>query len=148
MGEYREERVNSLARHFAGSKTAASQEEAVETELEDYDNGNQTVTEVTSRFGLSVFFLDFNLTSAFAIMLTGSMLLSQILSSSSVQCSAGVFRLNSMIPALLRHEQASGDLAVHHNHAACRNNTADYVCALVLSFRWLHYDCQRQTVRW
>ena len=52
----------------------------VKTELEDYDNGNLTVTEVTSRFGLSVFFLIFNLiVSAFAIMLTGSMLLSQIL---------------------------------------------------------------------
>ena len=44
--------------------------------MEDYDNGNLTVTEVTSRFGLSVFFLIFNLiVSAFAIMLTGSMLL-------------------------------------------------------------------------
>ena len=30
-------------------------EEVVKSELEDYDNGNLTVTEVTSRFGLSVF---------------------------------------------------------------------------------------------
>ena len=74
-------------------------EEVVKTELEDYDNGNLTVTEVTSRFGLSVFFLIFNLiVSAFAIMLTGSMLLSQILFIISAMF-LPVSLLISMIPA-------------------------------------------------
>ena len=71
----------------------------MKTELEDYDNGNLTVTEVTSRFGLSVFFLIFNLiVSAFAIMLTGSMLLSQILFIISAMF-LPVSLLISMIPA-------------------------------------------------
>lgn len=75
-----EERVNSLLGTSPDENRGKDREEAVKTELEDYDNGNLTVTEVTSRFGLSVFFLIFNLiVSAFAIMLTGSMLLSQIL---------------------------------------------------------------------
>ena len=71
----------------------------LKSELEDYDNGNLTVTEVTSRFGLSVFFLIFNLiVSAFAIMLTGSMLLSQILFIISAMF-LPVSLLISMIPA-------------------------------------------------
>ena len=75
-----EERVNSLLGTSPDENRGKDREEVVKTELEDYDNGNLTVTEVTSRFGLSVFFLIFNLiVSAFAIMLTGSMLLSQIL---------------------------------------------------------------------
>ena len=75
-----EERVNSLLGTSPDENRGKDREEVVKSELEDYDNGNLTVTEVTSRFGLSVFFLIFNLiVSAFAIMLTGSMLLSQIL---------------------------------------------------------------------
>ena len=75
-----EERVNSLLGTSPDENRGKDREEAVKSELEDYDNGNLTVTEVTSRFGLSVFFLIFNLiVSVFAIMLTGSMLLSQIL---------------------------------------------------------------------
>ena len=78
-------------------KIAAKTEK--KSELEDYDNGNLTVTEVTSRFGLSVFFLIFNLiVSAFAIMLTGSMLLSQILFIISAMF-LPVSLLISMIPA-------------------------------------------------
>ncbi len=75
-----EERVNSLLGTSPDENRGKDRKEVVKLELDDYDNGNLTVTEVTSRFGLSVFFLIFNLiVSAFAIMLTGSMLLSQIL---------------------------------------------------------------------
>lgn len=94
-----EERVNSLLGTSPDENRGKDREEAVKTELEDYDNGNLTVTEVTSRFGLSVFFLIFNLiVSAFAIMLTGSMLLSQILFIISAMF-LPVSLLISMIPA-------------------------------------------------
>ena len=94
-----EERVNSLLSVSPDENRGKDREEAVKTELEDYDNGNLTVTEVTSRFGLSVFFLIFNLiVSAFAIMLTGSMLLSQILFIISAMF-LPVSLLISMIPA-------------------------------------------------
>lgn len=95
-----EERVNSLLGTSPDENRGKDREEAVKSELEDYDNGNLTVTEVTSRFGLSVFFLIFNLiVSAFAIMLTGSMLLSQILFIISAMF-LPVSLLISMIPAL------------------------------------------------
>ena len=94
-----EERVNSLLGTSPDENRGKDREEVVKTELEDYDNGNLTVTEVTSRFGLSVFFLIFNLiVSAFAIMLTGSMLLSQILVIISAMF-LPVSLLISMIPA-------------------------------------------------
>ena len=94
-----EERVNSLLGTSPDETAAKIGEEVVKSELEDYDNGNLTVTEVTSRFGLSVFFLIFNLiVSAFAIMLTGSMLLSQILFIISAMF-LPVSLLISMIPA-------------------------------------------------
>ena len=94
-----EERVNSLLGTSPDENCGKDREEVVKTELEDYDNGNLTVTEVTSRFGLSVFFLIFNLiVSAFAIMLTGSMLLSQILFIISAMF-LPVSLLISMIPA-------------------------------------------------
>lgn len=94
-----EERVNSLLGTSPDENRGKDREEAVKSELEDYDNGNLTVTEVTSRFGLSVFFLIFNLiVSAFAIMLTGSMLLSQILFIISAMF-LPVSLLISMIPA-------------------------------------------------
>ena len=94
-----EERVNSLLGTSPDENRGKDREEVVKTELEDYDNGNLTVTEVTSRFGLSVFFLIFNLiVSAFAIMLTGSMLLSQILFIISTMF-LPVSLLISMIPA-------------------------------------------------
>ena len=94
-----EERVNSLLVTSPDENRGKDREEAVKSELEDYDNGNLTVTEVTSRFGLSVFFLIFNLiVSAFAIMLTGSMLLSQILFIISAMF-LPVSLLISMIPA-------------------------------------------------
>lgn len=94
-----EERVNSLLGTSPDENRGKDREEVVKTELEDYDNGNLTVTEVTSRFGLSVFFLVFNLiVSAFAIMLTGSMLLSQILFIISAMF-LPVSLLISMIPA-------------------------------------------------
>lgn len=94
-----EERVNSLLSVSPDENRGKDREEAVKSELEDYDNGNLTVTEVTSRFGLSVFFLIFNLiVSAFAIMLTGSMLLSQILFIISAMF-LPVSLLISMIPA-------------------------------------------------
>ena len=94
-----EERVNSLLGTSPDENRGKDREEAVKSELEDYDNGNLTVTEVTSRFGLSVFFLIFNLiVSAFAIMLTGSMLLSQILFIISAMF-LPVSMLISMIPA-------------------------------------------------
>ena len=94
-----EERVNSLLGTSPDENRGKDREEVVKTELEDYDNGNLTVTEVTSRFGLSVFFLIFNLiVSAFAIMLTGSMLLSQILFIISAMF-LPVSLLISMIPA-------------------------------------------------
>lgn len=94
-----EERVNSLLGTSPDENRGKDREEVVKTELEDYDNGNLTVTEVTSRFGLSVFFLIFNLiVSAFAIMLTGSMPLSQILFIISAMF-LPVSLLISMIPA-------------------------------------------------
>ena len=94
-----EERVNSLLGTSPDENRGKDREEAVKSELEDYDNGNLTVTEVTSRFGLSVFFLIFNLiVSAFAIMLAGSMLLSQILFIISAMF-LPVSLLISMIPA-------------------------------------------------
>lgn len=94
-----EERVNSLLGTSPDENRGKDREEVVKTELEDYDNGNLTVTEVTSRFGLSVFFLIFNLiVSTFAIMLTGSMLLSQILFIISTMF-LPVSLLISMIPA-------------------------------------------------
>ena len=94
-----EERVNSLLGTSPDENRGKDREEAVKSELEDYDNGNLSVTEVTSRFGLSVFFLIFNLiVSAFAIMLTGSMLLSQILFIISAMF-LPVSLLISMIPA-------------------------------------------------
>ena len=94
-----EERVNSLLGTSPDENRGKDREEAVKSELEDYDNGNLTVTEVTSRFGLSVFFLIFNLiVSVFAIMLTGSMLLSQILFIISAMF-LPVSLLISMIPA-------------------------------------------------
>ena len=94
-----EERVNSLLGTSPDENRGKDREEVVKSELEDYDNGNLTVTEVTSRFGLSVFFLIFNLiVSAFAIMLTGSMLLSQILFIISTMF-LPVSLLISMIPA-------------------------------------------------
>ena len=94
-----EERVNSLLGTSPDENRGKDREEVVKSELEDYDNGNLNVTEVTSRFGLSVFFLIFNLiVSAFAIMLTGSMLLSQILFIISAMF-LPVSLLISMIPA-------------------------------------------------
>ena len=94
-----EERVNNLLGTSPDENRGKDREEVVKSELEDYDNGNLTVTEVTSRFGLSVFFLIFNLiVSAFAIMLTGSMLLSQILFIISAMF-LPVSLLISMIPA-------------------------------------------------
>ena len=94
-----EERANSLLGTSPDENRGKDREEVVKSELEDYDNGNLTVTEVTSRFGLSVFFLIFNLiVSAFAIMLTGSMLLSQILFIISAMF-LPVSLLISMIPA-------------------------------------------------
>ena len=94
-----EERVNSLLGTSPDENRGKDREEVVKSELEDYDNGNLTVIEVTSRFGLSVFFLIFNLiVSAFAIMLTGSMLLSQILFIISAMF-LPVSLLISMIPA-------------------------------------------------
>ena len=94
-----EERVNSLLGTSPDENRGKDREEVVKAELDDYDNGNLTVTEVTSRFGLSVFFLIFNLiVSAFAIMLTGSMLLSQILFIISAMF-LPVSLLISMIPA-------------------------------------------------
>ena len=94
-----EERVNSLLGTSPDENRGKDRKEVVKSELEDYDNGNLTVTEVTSRFGLSVFFLIFNLiVSAFAIMLTGSMLLSQILFIISAMF-LPVSLLISMIPA-------------------------------------------------
>ena len=94
-----EERVNSLLGTSPDENRGKDREEVVKSELEDYANGNLTVTEVTSRFGLSVFFLIFNLiVSAFAIMLTGSMLLSQILFIISAMF-LPVSLLISMIPA-------------------------------------------------
>ena len=94
-----EERVKSLLGTSPDENRGKDREEVVKSELEDYDNGNLTVTEVTSRFGLSVFFLIFNLiVSAFAIMLTGSMLLSQILFIISAMF-LPVSLLISMIPA-------------------------------------------------
>ena len=119
-----EERVNSLLGTSPDENRGKDREEAVKTELEDYDNGNLTVTEVTSRFGLSVFFLIFNLiVSAFAIMLTGSMLLSQILFIISAMF-LPVSLLICMIPAF-SDKQTSSDFTVQYNYAEGGNNATD-----------------------
>ena len=44
--------MNSLLGTSPDENRGKDREEVVKSELEDYDNGNLTVTEVTSRFGL------------------------------------------------------------------------------------------------
>lgn len=75
-----EERVNDLLGTSPKTNKGEDREEVVKSEIEDYDNGNLTITEVNNRLGLSVVFLIFNIIiSIFAIALAGSMLLSQVL---------------------------------------------------------------------
>ena len=75
-----EERVNDLLGTSPKTNKGEDREEVVKSEIEDYDNGNLTITEVNNRLGLSFVFLIFNIIiSIFAIALAGSMLLSQVL---------------------------------------------------------------------
>lgn len=75
-----EERVNDLLGTSPKTNKGEDREEVVKSEIEDYDNGNLTITEVNNRLGLSFVFLIFNIIiSIFAIALAGSMLLSQML---------------------------------------------------------------------
>lgn len=75
-----EERVNDLLGTSPKSNKGEDREEVVKAEIEDYDNGNLTITEVNNRLGLSCVFLIFNIIiSVFAVVMAGSMLLSQVL---------------------------------------------------------------------
>ena len=75
-----EERLNDLLGTSPKTNKGEDREEVVKSEIEDYDNGNLTITEVNNRLGLSFVFLIFNIIiSIFAIALAGSMLLSQVL---------------------------------------------------------------------
>lgn len=75
-----EERVNDLLGTSPKSNKGEDREEVVKSEIEDYDNGNLTITEVNNRLGLSCVFLIFNIIiSVFAVVMAGSMLLSQVL---------------------------------------------------------------------
>lgn len=75
-----EERVNGLLGTSPKTNKGEDREEVVKSEIEDYDNGNLTITEVNNRLGLSFVFLIFNIIiSVFAVALAGSMLLSQVL---------------------------------------------------------------------
>ena len=94
-----EERVNNLLGTSPDSNKGEDREEVVKAEIEDYDNGNLTITEVNNRLGLSCVFLIFNIiVSIFAIVLAGSMLLSQILFLISAMF-LPISLLISMIPA-------------------------------------------------
>ena len=75
-----EERVNDLLGTSPKTNKGEDREEVVKSEIEDYDNGNLTITEVNNRLGLSFVLLIFNIIiSVFAVALAGSMLLSQVL---------------------------------------------------------------------
>ncbi|WP_240921875.1 ABC transporter permease [Jeotgalicoccus sp. S0W5] len=78
--EIGEERVDALVSIDPNANNGADREAAVQTEIEEHDNMNLTITKTTTRLGMVVFLSLFNLgISTFIFLLTGIMIFSQIL---------------------------------------------------------------------
>lgn len=78
--EIGEERIEALLSADPSDDDGKTREEAVKTEIEDYDNDNLTIPKVTKRLGMVFFLFIFNIgITIFIFLLTGIMLFSQIL---------------------------------------------------------------------
>lgn len=78
--EIGEDRVDDLVSIDPNENNGETREDAVQTEIEDHDNQNLTITQVTNRLGMVAFLSLFNLgISIFVFLLTGIMIFSQIL---------------------------------------------------------------------
>lgn len=78
--EIGEDRVDALVSIDPNANNGADREAAVQTEIEEHDNMNLTITKTTTRLGMVVFLSLFNLgISTFIFLLTGIMIFSQIL---------------------------------------------------------------------
>ena len=74
------DRVEALVSASPEDEDGKTREEVVKTEIEDNDNNNLTIPQVVNRLGMVFFLLFFNLgITIFVFLLTGMMLLSQIL---------------------------------------------------------------------
>ncbi|MCR0398540.1 YtxH domain-containing protein [[Clostridium] innocuum] len=74
------DRVEALVSASPEDEDGKTREEVVKTEIEDNDNNNLTIPQVVTRLGMVFFLLFFNLgITIFVFLLTGMMLLSQIL---------------------------------------------------------------------
>lgn len=74
------DRVDDLVSIDPNENNGADREAAVQTEIEDHDNMNLTITQTTTRLGMVVFLSLFNIgISTFIFLLTGIMIFSQIL---------------------------------------------------------------------
>lgn len=83
-------------------------EEQVKKEVEEYGNINMSLTKVSSRFGMALFLLLFNIgISTFVFLLTGIMLLSQILF-----IIFGIFLPTSFLISMLPSQQGTWKTAV------------------------------------
>lgn len=72
-----QDRINAL---LASDPDLKEREEAAETDIETYENGYMTTTKVILRLGMTFFIFIFNIgITAFVFLLTGYMLLSQVL---------------------------------------------------------------------
>lgn len=78
--EIGEDRVEALVSINPNANNGADREAAVQTEIEDHDNMNLTITQTTNRLGTVAFLSFFNVgISIFIFLLTGIMIFSQIL---------------------------------------------------------------------
>ena len=74
------DRVEALVSVSPSADDGATREDVVKTEIEDNDNDNPTIPQVTNRLGMVFFLLIFNLgITIFVFLLTGMMIFSQIL---------------------------------------------------------------------
>ena len=74
------DRVEALVSAIPEDEDGKTREEVVKIEIEDNDNSNLTIPQVVNRLGMVFFLLFFNLgITIFVFLLTGMMLLSQIL---------------------------------------------------------------------
>lgn len=74
------DRVEALVSVSPSADDGATREDVVKTEIEDNDNDNLTIPQVTNRLGMVFFLLIFNLgITIFVFLLTGMMIFSQIL---------------------------------------------------------------------
>lgn len=79
------DRVEALVSASPSADDGATREDVVKTEIEDNDNDNLTIPQVINRLGMVFFLLIFNLgITIFVFLLTGMMIFSQILLSSSL----------------------------------------------------------------